>query len=436
MSTRFLAVVFLAIVSNAVPLHAENWPQWRGPNGNGVSQEQDLPVAWNAHRGIIWKTDLPEWGTSTPCIWGDSIFVTADQDGKLLVLKLNKTNGEILWTKEIGSGEAKRMPLRLKTDEERREQRFHQLHNLASPSPITDGKHVVIHFGNGELAALDFNGNILWQRNLQQDYGTYTIWWGHANSPVLFENSVISVCMQDSLAGIAEPMVESYVVAHDLRTGRQKWKTPRMTGAKAEENDAYTTPLLYTSDEGPRLVVMGGNQLDAYDPGSGQQLWFLPGITGGRTVAGPTYADGLIYVVQGKSGPLLAVKAGGKGELKRDAIQWRDEQGTPDSCTPVVWEDLLFTVTDRGVARCYDAKTGHLKWTERVKGDYKASPVAADGRIYFLNTTGLCTVVSASPRFDRLAENQVDADTIASPAVSDGRLYFRGRSALYCVGKK
>ena len=427
------ALTFLFLTHLAL---ADNWPQWRGPTGNSVSAERGLPVVWNAERGIIWKTELPEWGTSTPCIWGDAIFVTADQEGKLLLIKLNKQDGKKLWTKEIGAGEAKRMPLRAKSDDERREQRFHQLHNLASPSPVTNGKVVVVHFGNGDLAAFDFDGNPQWQRNLQQDFGTYTVWWGHANSPVLFENMVISTCLQDSLEGIADPLIESYVVAHDLDTGRQKWKAPRMTGAKAEKNDAYTTPLLYESDEGPRLVVMGGNQLDAYDPRTGEQLWYLPNIVGGRTVSGPTYANGLIYVTQGKAGPLLAVKAGGKGEISRDAIQWRHEQGTPDTCCPVAWEDLLFTITDRGVARCYDATTGHLKWTERVPGDYKASPLAAEGRIYFLNTAGLCTVVSASPRFHRLAENQIDGDTIASPAVSDGRIYFRARNALYCVGKK
>ena len=159
------------------------------------------------------------------------------------------------------------------------------------PSPVTNGKVVVVHFGNGDLAAYDFNGGQLWKRNLQADYGPYTIWYGHANSPVIFDDLVISICLQDSLADLQDEPAESYLVAHDLATGRQRWKTPRMTGAPAEEADAYTTPLLVNVDGQPQLVVMGGNQLDAYDPRTGKQLWFLPGLTGGRTVASPTVLD-------------------------------------------------------------------------------------------------------------------------------------------------
>jgi outer membrane protein assembly factor BamB len=270
---------------------------------------------------------------------------------------------------------------------------------------------------------------------LQEDEGAYSIWWGHANSPVIFEDAVISVCMQDSLADLREQPVESYLIAHDLATGKVRWRSARMTEAKAEECDSYTTPLLATLSGQTQLIVMGGNQLDAYDPRTGRQLWFLPGQVGGRTVTGPTTANGLIYTTRGMRGPLIAVKPEGAGEQTHRDIAWSYDEGTPDTCSPVVWNELLFMVTDDGIARCLDAASGNLKWKERLKGKYKASPVAAAGRIFFLNTEGLCTVVSASPRFDKLVENQLDDETIASLAISDGQIFIRGRKALYCIGR-
>src|SRR5262249_11999578 len=154
--------------------------------------------------------------------------------------------------------------------------------------------------------------------------------------------------------------------------------------------------------------VMGGNQVDAYDPKDGRQIWYLPGIVGGRTVTGPTVADNLVFVTQGKKGPLLAIRPTGTGELPHRSIVWKYESGTPDSCCPVGWEDRLFVVSDNGMAGCFDLHSGRSLWNERLKGDYKASPIAAEGRVYFLNTQGLCTVVAANAHFDKLAENQLD----------------------------
>jgi outer membrane protein assembly factor BamB len=414
----------------SIATRAADWPQWRGPEGTGVSSEKQLPIVWHEDRSIIWKCPLPEWGTSTPAIWGDAIYVTSQtSDNKLLVLRIDKKSGKTVWTQEVGNGEATREAPKRST------QKFHQLHNLASPSPVTDGRYIACHFGNGDLAVYDFDGKRLWKRNLQEDYGAYSIWWGHANSPVLFGETVISVCMQDSLADQRAKSVESYLIAHDVRSGDIRWKVPRMTRANAEECDSYTTPLLAKLGAGAQLIVMGGNQLDAYDPASGRQIWFLPDLVGGRTVTGPTVAEGVIYATRGLRGPLFALKPSGEGELNHRSILWSHNEGTPDTCCPVVWNDLLFVVADDGVARCFDAASGNLKWKERLKGKYKASPIASEGRIYFLNTEGLCTVVSAAPRFDKLVENQLDDETLASPATSDGRIYIRGKKALYCIGR-
>lgn len=427
-----LSIVVCALLARPAA-GADNWPQWRGPSGDSVSTATNLPTAWSESEQVAWKCALPEWGTSTPAIWGEAIFVTTQQDDALLLLRIDAGSGSIVWTRQVGTGTFERTG-------GRRAAKFHELHNMASPSPVTDGELVVAHFGNGDLAAFDFDGNKLWQRNLQTDHGTYTIWWGHANSPVLVEELLISVCMQDSLADLQDKPAPSYLVAHDKRTGREVWKQPRMTQARAEECDSYTTPVVIQGAEGPELIVMGGNQIDAYDPADGNQLWFLSGIQGGRTITGPTIGPqllggGLVFATQGMRGPLLAVRLGQRGELSSEAdVAWQDRQSTPDSCCPVLWGDLLFTVSDNGIAICYDATTGQRHWQERLGGDFKASPLAADGRIYFVAKEGLTTVVAASSEFQKLAANQLDDEFLASPAVSSNRLYLRGRKALYAVG--
>jgi outer membrane protein assembly factor BamB len=428
----YLAGLIALAAASFVPTAADggDWPQWRGPDGTGVSPEKGLPIVWHEQRSIVWKCPLPEYGHSTPAIWGDAIFVTSrTDDDKLLLLRINKASGEVVWTQEVGSSTAER------AGPKRQPQKLHRFYSPASPSPVTNGSVVVAHFGNGDLAAYDFGGKRLWKRNLQDDYGTYTSWYGHANSPVIGGELVISVCMQDSLADLRQPPIESYLVAHDLATGEVRWKVLRTTKAEAEQCDAYTTPLLCTLGCVTQLVVMGGNQLDAYDPKNGTQLWRLPGLTGGRTVTSPTVADELIFATRGLRGPLLALKPKAERELTFRDIAWTYSEGSPDSASPLVWNELLFTITDDGIARCFDAASGNIKWKERLKGQYKASPVAAEGRVYFLNIDGLCTVVSASPRFDKLVENQLHDSTIASPAISDGRIFIRGRKTLYCIGR-
>ena len=426
-----LSVALLCVAGTA---RGENWPQWRGPSGDSVSREENLPLNWSERSGLAWKVALPEWGDSTPAIWNDTIFVTTQEDDRLWLLRLDARSGNEVWRRQVGTAETPREA------EKRSTQKFHKLHNNASPSPVTDGEIVVAHFGNGDLAAYDFAGKALWKHNLQQEYGTYTVWWGHANSPVLVGSAVVSVCMQDSLAGKSGTLAASYLVAHDKRTGNVLWKTPRMTEADAEECDSYTTPLLFTRGGRQELVVMGGNQLDAYDPATGKLLWHLGGLKGGRTITGPTIAHDMIFTTRGMRGELLGVKPGSArstdGRLDPSAIAWRYAEATPDSCCPVVWGDWLFLVSDAGIAQCFDARTGKHHWKQRIGGNFKASPVAAEGRIYFLNTSGLATVVAASDRYTKLAENQLDDETLASPAISNGRLYIRGRGHLYAIENK
>jgi outer membrane protein assembly factor BamB len=426
----------LATLTLAGAVGAGHWPQWRGPNGDGVSDETGLPLKWDEKTNVVWKCPLAE-GASSPAIWDNAIFVTTQDGDALALVKIIKKKGEVEWSRKVATAALpEKSPPRGKTGDERRHQKFHKFHNMASPTPVTDGEVVIAHFGNGELAAYDFDGKQLWARNLQKDLGEYTIWWGHANSPVLYKDLVISVCMQDSLADLGGDISPSYVIAHDKRTGEKKWKTERMTPAKAEHCDSYTTPIFHKTKNGVEMILMGGEQIDAYEPATGKQLWYLPGVEGNRVITGPTLSGDLLYVTRGMRGPLFALKLGGEGKLTFDAIAWQATEKTPDSPSPVVWKDLVFFISDDGNAHCVDAKTGAEKWTKRFSGDFKASPIAADGRIYFLNMAGKCTVVAASATYEKLAENQVDDDTVASPAVSDGKFYLRGRKALYCIGEK
>lgn len=440
-------LISLLWMGTSADVRAGNWPQWRGPDGTGVSRESSLPVEWSADgeamKGIVWKAELPPWGCSTPAVWDDAIFLTSQtEDGKLLALRLSAVDGKEAWRTEIGQAETRREA------EKRSVQKFHKLHNNASPSPVTDGKTVVVHFGNGDLAALDFAGKVLWKRNLQDDYGPYSIWWGHANSPVVFNDTVISVCMQDTLEGAATAEAttpgakkpQNYVVAHDLATGQVRWFTPRATAAQAEECDSYTTPIFRTADDGaPEMIVMGGNQLDAYDPATGKLRWYLPGLVGGRTITGPVVAGDKVFTTRGMRGELVGVRlADAKptgGEVAESAVAFRHKESTPDSATPVVVNGRVYTVTDNGIAQCLDAATGAEVWKERVPGDYKASPFAAGDKIYLLNKAGLCTVLADGPEFKVVAENQLDDETLASPAAAGGRIYIRGRAHLYCIGR-
>lgn len=419
-----------------VPICAggETWPQWRGPMHDGTSRETGLPLRWDEGHGIAWKVSIPEWGNSTPAIWDDAIFLTAQVDERLLLVKIGRRSGRIEWTREVGHGAPERVPAKhKKTDDDRGRPFFHTTQNLASPSPVTDGQVVIAHFGNGDLAAYDFAGKQLWRRNLQHDHGRYTIWWGHANSPVLCGELVISVCMQDSLVDLGKPASPSYLVAHDKRTGAQRWKTMRMTGATSEPCDAYTTPLVWQRGGQPEVVVMGGLVLDAYDPATGRQTWRVPDLEGNRVITGPVAAEGVIYLTQGMRRPLVAVRPGGDGLRGPSDIVWRHTEATPDSPTPVVWRGLLFLVTDQGIAKCLDARNGEVKWTERLKGAFRASPLAAEDRIYFLNIKGQATVVAAAAQFKRLADNALDDTTFASPVAVGGRLYIRGNKSLYAI---
>ena len=411
---------------------AANWPQWRGPAGDGSCPDANLPLKWSETENVAWKCPLPD-GASTPVIWDNAVFATGQDREKLMLFRIDRDDGKVVWSQQVGTGRFQNIP-----EARRGIPHRNPLYSLAAPSPVTDGEVVVAHFGNGDLAAYDYAGKQLWKHNLQSENGPYTIWWGHANSPVLVGDLVINVCMQDSLADLSDKkQVDSYLVAHDKRTGVQRLENAPEHRRAEEQADAYTTPLLCTVDGRRELVVMGGNQLDAYDPVTGKQIWYLPGLVGGRTVTGPTIGGGLIF-----RHPREKRMRWWRSE-PRARVAWRriassgDTRGTPPTVPPLstimaCCSGLWTTASSTAWTRPPGNRNGTI--CRCLPGDYKPSPIVADGRLYFLNISGRCTVLAAAAKFEKLAENSIaDARRSASPPAADGRPYIRGRKWLYCI---
>jgi len=397
------------------------WPQWRGPTADSVAVTKGLPLKWSKTENIAWKTPLPGWGTSTPAIWGDTIFVTTQDEERLLLLRIETSTGKIQWEREVGRGVPRRKaPLG--------NLRFHDEHNMASPSPTTDGKHVWVHFGNGDLACYNFAGDKIWDANFAKSYGVLSIWWGRANSPVIVGDLLISVCMQDPLL-----KGQSYVVAHEKLTGKQKWFTERVTGATGEPADAYTTPLVFDNKGSTEIIVFGGNVLDAYDPATGKKLWQAKPFTGNRVISGPTLIGDTVYAVQGMKGPLFSVKAGGNGDVTKTNVNWKYTGTTPDAACPVFANGLVFLATNPGIALCIDAKDGKEVWKERLADAFRSTPLVAGNHIYFFAKDGKATIVEADRTLKTVGQGDLGEDLMASPAAAHGCLFIRTKGHLFRI---
>jgi outer membrane protein assembly factor BamB len=403
----------------------EIWPQWRGPTGDNVAPAGAAAAQWTKPENLIWKTPLPGWANSTPAIWKDAIFVTTQDEDRLLLLRIDRKSGKIEWEREVGRGTPRR-------NGPQGNGRYHDENNMATPSPVTDGQYVWAHFGNGDFTCYDFAGDKVWSFNFTQRYGTYSIWWGHANSPILYGDMLISLCIQDPKRG-----GQSYVVAHDKRTGEEKWFTKRVTGAQDEPADAYTTPLLYRHDGRVDLIVVGGQVLDAYDPSTGKQLWqcrpFSP--KGNRVIPSPTLAGDMLYVLEGMTGPVLAMQPMNNGQTdgKTEQVRWIYKGKTPDTASPVVANGLVFLAPNEGLGVCLDAATGKELWRERLGEQFRATPLVVGDKICFVSKECKVTVVEATGEFKVVGQIEYNEDTVASPAVAGGDLFIRSKKHLYRI---
>jgi hypothetical protein len=453
---------------------AENWPQWRGPDGNGISDSVGLPHEWSLERNVAWKSPLPSWSGGTPVVWGDRVFVTSpskpdpnqaaadaeetpqpqrrDDSGRpqgqgrgrrgfgrggfggrfgprrdpggstLLLICISKIDGTQLWQRELGEGN-----------------RLWMKQNASSPSPVTDGVHVWAVTGTGAVAAFDLNGNPIWQRNLQEDYGRFGLNWGYASSPMLYNGKLIIEVLHGN--NTDDP---SYVVALDGPTGEEVWRRERPTDAERESPDAYTTPILYSEADRQYFVINGGDYVTGHDAETGDELWRAAGLNprgagNFRIIASPVVADGIIYAPT-RQKPLLALRTGGTGDVTESHLAWKwDDDAGPDVPTPVCDGKLFYMVNDRGLATCLDAKTGTVVWGPKrtASGTISASPLLADGKLYITNENGVTTVITAGPDSEQLAINELDGSyTLSSIAVSGQELFLRTSTHLYCIANQ
>lgn len=396
-----------------------NWPQWRGPSLNGSSSEKNLPVKWDQKENVVWRLAMPSWSGATPIIWDNHIFLNVAEGDALSLWAVDRNKGEILWKQPMGGGNVKM-----------------RKQNMSTPSPVTDGKTVWAVTGTGIIKSFDFAGKELWSKDLQKDYGKFGLNWGYASSPLLHEGSLYVQVLHGMHTD--DP---SYVLRIDGKSGKALWKVERPSPAERESPDAYTTPTIVRKGTSLELVVSGGDVVTGHDMATGKELWRGGGFNEEkhpfkRVVSSPVPLDDMV-IVPTRERPLQVFRSGGKGDVTTSHRVWTFQNG-PDVPTPVTDGKYFYSVTDKGVAYCLDAKTGQQVYGGQrlTPGTYSASPVVADGKIYITNEEGLTSVYQAGPEFKLLSENALNDYVLSSPAISDGQIFLRTTGYLYAIGKR
>jgi len=402
-----IALLFLVAAGN---VRSENWPGWRGEARNGVSSEVALPLNWSPEQGIRWKAALPGSGISSAIIWNDRVIVTASDGPRrsnLHVICLSRETGETLWHEQFwGTAPT----------------RYHGTKSsMATPVPVTDGESVFAFFGTGDLFCLDMTGELIWQRSLAIEYGAFENRFAASSSPLVFDDSVLLQC---------DHYGDSYLLSVDKRTGENHWKIDR-----PECWLSWASPQLVPLDGGSdyELIASGSHKLDAFDPKTGEKLWTVQGMTR-ECIPTPVYGNGLVYAVSGPKGPTLAIRPGGRGDVTETHVKWSTTRGAPFVPSAILVGDRYYLVDDKGIATCLDAHSGNVKWRKRFTGQFTASPVAADGKVYFTDEAGTTIVISSNTdRYEELARNSLDEPVFASLSISQGCLFVRSSGHLYCI---
>ena len=409
-------LVLFSLVAGCVPAFAqdlpavaparEEWPEFRGPGGQGHSVERGLPLQWGEGKNVAWKAPVAGLGWSSPVVAGGRVWLTTavEQRGiSLRAVAFDAGSGREVINVEV-----------FKIPSSRRD--INPKNSWASPTPVIDGDRIYVHFGADGTAALSSTGAIMWTARFD-----YQSQHGAGGSPIVLGDLLIFNCDGSDVA---------FVVALDKHTGKVKWKTNR--GFPADQ--AYTTPLAIRAADRDQLISVGAFRARAYDPLTGKEIWRVRYDEGFSNVPRPVFAHGLVFVATGFQQPsLLAVRPDGTGDVTRTHIAWALTRGAPLTPSPLVVGDELYIVNDGGIATCVDARTGTLIWQQRLGGTYSASPVFADGRIYFLAEQGVTTVIAPGKEFRRLATNTLDGGLLASMAISGGSLFLRTDSHLYRI---
>jgi len=424
---------------------SQNWPSFRGPRASGVLEGHATATSWSVEKGdgIRFRVKVPGLAHSSPAVWGDRVYLTsavAEAEASLKVglygdiesvpkesvhryvlYCIDKRTGKVLWERTAHEG----IPRRPR----------HPKSTHANPTPATDGRRVVAYFGSEGLYAYDTGGRLLWKKDLGPLDAAFFVapdaQWGVASSPVIHDGVVYLQC---------DVLNDPFLAAFDLETGRELWRTPR------QDVPTWSTPTVYETGDRTLLLVNGWKHIGGYDAKTGQEVWKLKG-GGDIPVPAPVVAHDLVFITNahGPGSPIYAVRTSAKGDISlpegktsSEHVAWSIERGGNYMQTPLVYGDLLYTCRDNGVLSVYRARTGERLYQERLGGGstgFSASPVAADGKVYFTSEEGDVYVVRAGERFELLAKNALGEITMASPAVSEGVLYFRTRSHLVAVGR-
>lgn len=406
--SKIVTLAGLLILALALPAAGENWPNWRGPRGDGVTVEKGLPTTWGTDQGIAWKVAIPGIGHSSPVVWDKRLFLTTCEIEKLerSLVCLDRDTGKILWRRVVFKG-----PLEPKND----------LNSYASATPATDGRHVYAAFLDAPqvlVVCYDMEGKEIWRKNPGKFFSKH----GWSSSPILYKHLVILNCDHDG---------DGYLLALDKSTGEEKWRVDRPNKTRS-----YCVPLIVEAAGKMQLVMSGSKCVASYDPGTGREYWIMDGPTE-QFVASPVFAGGVFFITGGyPEHHLIGIKPDGSGNVTKTHLLWHDTKNVSYVPSPVAVGDRFYLVSDEGFASCLDAKTGKRLWMHRLGKHHRPSPIAGDGLIYFLDDDGTTWVVKAADKFEVVARNALNEECNASPAVADGLIYIRTLHTLFCIGPK
>jgi outer membrane protein assembly factor BamB len=390
---------------------ALDWPQFRGPGGQGISNARNVPLNWSTSSNIVWRADIPGRGWSSPVLHRGRLYVTSavmSENGKpsLRALCLDAGGGKLLWNTEVFVHTGSTY--------------IHNKNSHASPTPVVEGDRLFVHFGHQGTACLDLDGKVLW-RNTTLKYSPVH---GGGGSPILVDEALIFSC-----DGASDP----FVAALNSKTGQVLWKTARSFSAK--KKFSFSTPLLINANERNQVVSPSSGAVCAYDPKDGRELWRVRYAEGYSVVPRPVFGHGLLFISTAFDNPeVVAIRPDGQGDVTDSHVVWTLAKGAPKTPSMLLVDDELYFVSDGGIASCVDAKTGRVHWSERVGGNYSASPLLADRRIYLQNEEGVGVVLAPGKTFQQLARNSLGERTLASSAVTDGALFIRTEAHLYRIG--
>jgi outer membrane protein assembly factor BamB len=406
-------LILTAVLATSALVRGDDWPEFRGPTGQGHAPGR-LPIEWGPQHNVAWKQALPGAGWSSPIVWKDRLYLTTavpigdNGDQSLRALCLDATKGKMLWDREVFRQDGATAPA------------IHAKNGHASPTPLTDGQRLYVHFGHQGSAALDLQGQVLWR----QTELSYRPVHGNGGSPILVDDALVFSCDGSN---------SQFVIALDAATGTVRWKTPRRT--EAIKKFAFATPLLITVGDRRQIISQGAGLVGAYEPTTGKEIWRVRYGDGYSVVPRPVYAQGLVFVCTGYDEPgLLAIRPDGQGDVTDSHVAWRRIRGgVPLNPSPLLVGEELYLISDLGVATCLEAKTGKVHWQERVGGAYSAAPLFGDGRIYLQSEAGAAVVIQAGKTFVSLARNNLGERVLASYAVADGALFIRGERHLFRI---